>query len=77
MQGEVDAMPTDYSSVNVKCPFYLAEENNKIICEGMEKGSRTALEFRGRQFKESVKERYCNSNFEQCKLYHVIDDKYK
>lgn len=70
-------MSTDYGSVNVKCPFYLSEESNKIFCEGLEKGSRTALEFRGKQFKENVKDRYCSGDFEKCKLYYVIDSKYQ
>jgi len=70
-------MPTDYASVNVKCPFYLSEEEKKIHCEGLEKGSRIALEFRGKQYKENVKEKYCNGDFEKCKLYKPINDKYE
>ena len=70
-------MSTDYASVNVKCPFYLSEEEKKIHCEGLEKGSRTALEFRGKQLKENVKGKYCNGDYEKCKLYTIINQKYE
>ena len=70
-------MSTDYASVNVKCPFYISEEDKKIHCEGLEKGSRIALEFRGKQYKENVKTRYCNGDFEKCKLYTPINAKYE
>ena len=70
-------MSTDYASVNVKCPFYITEEEKKILCEGLEKGSRIALEFRGKQYKEKVKEKYCNGDFEKCKVYKPTNDKYE
>ncbi len=70
-------MGTDYESVDVKCPFYITEDRKKIFCEGLEKGSRTALEFRGSKFKENVKEKYCNGDYEKCKLYNLINQKYE
>lgn len=70
-------MSTDYASVNVKCPFYISEDSKAIHCEGLEKGSRIAVEFRGKQYRENVKEKYCNGDFEKCKLYKTINQKYE
>lgn len=70
-------MATDYGSVDTKCPFYITEDAAKIKCEGVEKGSSTVLEFRGKKFKNDVKQRYCEGDYEKCKLYQMLDQKYK
>ena len=70
-------MSTDYSSADVKCPFYMTEDVMKIHCEGLEKGSKTVLEFKNKRFKQMVKERYCEKDYEKCKLYQTLDRKYQ
>lgn len=70
-------MSTDYASVDVKCPFYITEEGKKIRCEGLERGCCTVLEFRGKKFKDEVKEKFCTGDYEKCKLYALINKKYE
>ena len=70
-------MATDYGSVDAKCPFYMTEDDRKIKCAGLEKGCNTVLEFKGKKFKQDVKQRYCEGDYEKCRLYQTLDKKYK
>lgn len=70
-------MSTKYSDVNVRCPYYLRERDTEIMCEGLEKGSELAVEFKGKQYKKKYREKYCGGDYEKCKLCQCIEEKYK
>lgn len=70
-------MSTSYEAVNVRCPFYKSDEALRIKCEGLEDSSRLAVEFQKKAEKEQWQWRYCNTEWEQCKVCQIIEGKYK
>ena len=63
--------------VMIKCPFYKREERQKIICEGMWKGSATHLAFDTPAKMKAYKKEYCNGDYEKCGLCSILYDKYE
>ena len=73
-------MSTQYKSADIKCPFYLAMEQQQMTmrCEGLEKGSSTCLRFKGKKQFEGHMEEYCMrmEGFPQCGLYKALEQKF-
>lgn len=67
----------DFGSQDVKCPFYLDKQNDKyrIKCEGVVKGVTTQLTFRGD--KMWYMKDFCCKNYEKCRIFKAINEKYK
>ena len=55
----------------------MTEDTMKIHCEGLEKGSKAVLGFKNKRFKQVTKEKYCEKDYEKCKLYQTLDKKYQ
>ena len=59
-----------------KCPFFHAEEPQKIYCEGVEDGTTIHLAFVSKTEKRAYSEKHCNCDFIKCKVYQINDLKY-
>lgn len=66
----------DFDSKVIKCPFYLERQKDKcrIKCEGVMTGTTTQLTFRGD--KRWYMKDFCCKNFEKCRIYRMLDEKY-
>lgn len=69
---------TQYSDVNIKCPFYKAANDKKrtLICEGAESGTQIRFSLRQGERYQRYRERYCEGDFESCPYYRAADRKY-
>lgn len=67
-------MGRHFVSYEAQCPFYRAEDRNKIYCEGVEKGSSLHNAFDGSA--ASYKERYCCARWEDCLIAKMLWSKY-
>nr|WP_296168291.1 hypothetical protein [uncultured Ruminococcus sp.] len=71
-------MPTDWNTVNAKCPFYKTETQKSITCEGL-LGNSIIHNFNLSIVQTEYTDKYCNS-VKGCKncLYHkaLINMKY-
>ncbi len=70
-------MGYDYIGKVVKCPFYRETQGDKsrIKCEGPVRGTTNQLTFRGD--KRWYLKDFCCKNYENCKIYKMLSDKYK
>lgn len=68
---------SSYRGAYVKCPFYLDDTRNSIICEGAFQSTRctTGSQNHGRITK--ILEEFCCDDFERCPLYRAVESKYK
>jgi len=62
----------------VKCPFYKTDEPLRIKCEGFCEGIINAhLIFGLRQACQDYIDLYCNEEYEKCRLYRAVNEKYE
>lgn len=64
-------MPTNWDTVNTKCPFYFTESSHTITCEGLECQS-DLHNFVIKQNKDRHKKRYCNNCYHQCRYCKAL-----
>jgi hypothetical protein len=77
-----EAMPskfrdTAYASKRVLCPYYLAETQQDIKCEGVEESASSRLSFKCREDKKSYQERYCCNVWKDCRLADMLERKWE
>ena len=60
----------------VKCPFFHAEESQKIYCEGVCAGTSIHLAFASKTEKKDYSGAYCNKHYKACRVYQMNDKKY-
>nr|DAF33449.1 MAG TPA: hypothetical protein [Caudoviricetes sp.] len=62
-----------YSEVNVKCPFFLRCDKQKISCEGPYDDCKCLNQiFKSTAGRNKQLEIFCNCNFEKCEIYRMI-----
>lgn len=62
-----------YSEVNVKCPFFLRCDKQKISCEGPYDGCKCLnLIFSKNSDRDKQMEIFCNSHYDKCEIYRMI-----
>lgn len=70
-----------YQDIEAKCPFYYGIENaqrwTSICCEGMTKNSRIKNQFKKMEARDNYKRRYCDCDYENCRLCKMLEGKYK
>ncbi len=69
-------MATNYSSIDVKCPYYVNEDHTVINCQGVLKGSTVQKHvFKNKKLKEFHKIIYCNdiTRYKRCKICTLIE----
>lgn len=69
-------MPKVYDDVDAKCPYFLGSDKHKIVCEGVTDGSRTVLEFDTKKLRNTHRELFCNSRYQNCEVCRMLEDKY-
>lgn len=69
-------MSTSYASVHVKCPFYIKDERNMIVCEGFGGSSRVTQQFGKKEQKEAFLKKCCCGKYEECQMHGLIENKY-
>jgi hypothetical protein len=65
-----------YCSAYALCPFYSCEDNQKIYCEGVEKGSSIHLAFGDSKNATAYKIKHCNCSYQNCMVYKMLMTKY-
>ncbi len=60
----------------VKCPFFHAEEKQKIYCEGVNEGTSIHLVFVSPKVKNEYRNSHCNRQYGRCRIYRMNDEKY-
>ena len=72
-------MPTPYGAKFVKCPFYHRHDSNRIVCEGLSKGSTINLVYESHIEKaEYLKEVCCDLLASRdCPVHMMLMQKYE
>lgn len=61
-----------FREINVKCPFYITADANKIRCEGAFDKSKITMAFKTEAEAGMVFTDYCCANYQSCFLYQAI-----
>ena len=62
---------------DVKCPFYQADEKQKIHCEGIEPNTRLHLAFATDPQLLAYRHQFCEGNYCKCLIAMMLMIKYK
>ena len=71
-----------FGDQDVRCPFYTKSDNASISCEGVEDHMSTKSIFRAesgallREDKERYMIKFCNSDYEKCRICQMLMQKY-
>ncbi len=62
----------------VECPFYIAERDDRIVCEGVINGTRSVQQFEDKRDKNNYENMVCCCNGgSRCVHYKIINDLYE
>ncbi len=61
-------MSTSYNSASVKCPFYVKDKPNYIVCEGIVHGTKVHLWFSGEKKKTKYIQEHCYHICQRCPI---------
>ena len=61
----------------IKCPFILCNERKAVECEGISDESLIKLIFKSEELKKDYVKEFCMSEYESCKLYKMLEEKYE
>jgi hypothetical protein len=67
----------DPCAVYVKCPYYLREKQQRIICEGLGPGTSIHLVFGNQDDLKDYKQSYCMKCWQQCHLTKMQNRRYE
>lgn len=68
-------MPTASNAITVKCPFYSADTEQTVRCEGICGALCVSLSYRSRREKNRHMAAYCKGYaYESCPVYRMIRD---
>ena len=70
-------MTTKYSDVSAKCPFYKNSNPNCVTCEGIYNKSTVTTRFEHRNDLGNFRALFCDSNYQNCKIYRLLEKKYE
>lgn len=61
----------------VKCPYYMKHDNNRIVCEGINKDATTHIVFGNPAIREVYMHKHCNEigGCRKCPLHDLLDRK--
>ena len=68
-----------WASSAAKCPFYIYETADRVVCEGITRGSKLQLHFDDRGKASAYKSRHCNDvhGCKECEIAKVLLKKYR
>lgn len=61
----------------VRCPYYTAEQQRQLRCEGLTPGSRLSLYFNGDRKMSEYKKTFCLKRWRSCRIVRMLDQKYE
>lgn len=64
-----------YESPKVLCPFYISESGNRILCEGIEKGSTIHMTFDVPKHRDEYRQEHCCSYYMKCIWAQMLNEK--
>lgn len=59
------------------CPFYSAEADQKIYCEGVQDGTSIHLAFGSKTDRKTYEKEYCCADYIGCKICRMLYEKYE
>lgn len=67
-----------FTSASAICPYYRAENQNMIYCEGITRGAliHNAFSSSFNKLAKKYKEEYCCDNWKSCRIARMHDEKY-
>jgi hypothetical protein len=68
---------TAYASKRVICPYYLAESQQAIKCEGVEESASSHLTFKRKETMREYQEKYCCGAWKDCRLADMLERKWE
>ena len=70
---------TQYSDINVLCPFYTGANDEKkfVICEGMDPGTKVQYQLRARARYDEHRRKHCEGDYQSCGYYRAAYEKYE
>lgn len=69
-------MANQWEYVTVMCPYFLGTGRQSIVCEGSVDRCNIRNEFTYKIDKQLHKENYCNSDYEKCRIWQMLEGKY-
>ena len=66
----------NHDSKSIQCPFFHAEEKQRIYCEGVSPDTSIHLVFISPRVKAEYRNARCNKDFCTCKIFQLNDQKY-
>ena len=57
---------------DIRCPFFVAHNEQEIVCEGIIDGCRSCLRFRETAGKKFHQETYCEKEYKRCEMFLSI-----
>ena len=60
-----------------KCPFYSRSQKLSITCEGIVKGTRTAIKFNSEKEKREFQKNNCYKYYNNCEIKRILEQKYE
>ena len=64
-----------WTSNKALCPFYKEQDAQRIFCCGLEKNNNIHMAFGCVTQRKEWAGRFCNKDYEQCKLYRMLAEK--
>jgi len=61
-----------FREINVKCPFYISADANKLRCEGIFKKSKITTAFKSDTDTDAVFNDLCCDKYKDCPLYQTL-----
>ena len=69
-------MPRIYDVCLAKCPFFISSGKKSIKCEGVVDDSVIDMGFSSETQRNIFREKYCNSNYQDCVVHRMLEEKY-
>lgn len=70
-------MATQYNDVQVVCPFFIAQQDRIIKCEGVNDNNTIVLKFKDTASLNEYKEQFCDSCYQKCRVCKMLGEKYE
>ena len=65
-----------HESYLAQCPFYISEDSNRVLCEGIEEDSTIHIVFQSSTKKREYCKKHCRDNYKACKVSVMLFSMY-
>ena len=70
-------MANSYRSADVQCPFYIRDENRRIVCEGFVPRANAGFWFETNKAQLDHMETFCMSKWQSCPYADTVNRRYE